>query len=81
MMNKKGNVLMISSIIAGVGALNWGLIGITNYMGSRFDLVEAIANLVPAWAFHIQNILYIIVGLSAVVMFSIACPSHKNKSM
>ena len=60
---------MVSSIIAGIGALNWGLVGITAYAGFRFDLVEAIASLVPPASFHIQNIVYIVVGIAAVVMF------------
>ena len=57
----------IAMVLVIIGALNWGLVGVTNLLGSRFDLVEYIAiyllNL-PV----LGDIIYILVGISAVVV-------------
>ena len=58
------NIAMVLTI---VGGLNWGLVGITELFGSRFDLVEYIfiglIN-VPVLAY----IVYALVGISAVIV-------------
>ena len=57
----------IAMILVIVGALNWGLVGITNLLGNRFDLVEYIAIYllnVPVLA----DIIYILVGVSALLV-------------
>lgn len=57
----------IAMILVIVGALNWGLVGITNLLGSRFDLVEYITIYllnVPVLA----DIIYILVGVSALLV-------------
>ncbi len=47
----------ISFILVMIGALNWGLIGLTN-----IDLVEVIFGNIPL----IQRIIYIIIGAAAI---------------
>ncbi len=49
---------MVTWILVVVGALNWGLIGLFN-----FNLVEAILGNTPV----IERLVYILVGLSAMV--------------
>ena len=57
----------IAMILTLIGALNWGLIGVTSMLGNRFDLVEWLSldllN-IPI----IGDVVYIVVGVSAVVV-------------
>ena len=59
-----------------IGALNWGLVGVTEIASSRFDLVEWLAYdvlNVPVLA----SITYILIGVSAIVCIA----SCKKKMM
>ena len=56
----------VALILSLVGALNWGLVGITSMMGTRFDLVEYLGMMVGFSM--LSDIIYIIVGLSAIVV-------------
>ena len=47
-----------------IGALNWGLIGVGNLMGSNWNLVEMILGSWPM----VMNIVYVLVGLSGVML-------------
>lgn len=53
----------ISMVLVIVGGLNWGLVGAFN-----FDLVKAILGSIP----FLQNLVYILVGLSAIYMIYFA---------
>jgi len=57
-MAKKNNAMQttiaVLTVLAGVGALNWGLIGLFN-----FNLVEAILGQFPV----VENLVYIAVGV------------------
>ena len=56
MLCKVANVLLI------IGGLNWGLVGVGNFMGSNWDLVNLVLGGIPV----LQNIVYLLVGVSAV---------------
>lgn len=43
-----------------VGALNWGLVGIGNYLDANWNLVDLLLGGVPA----IENLVYVLVGLA-----------------
>ncbi|MGM5484911.1 MAG: DUF378 domain-containing protein [Nanobdellota archaeon] len=49
----------ITMILVIIGGLNWGLVGVFN-----FDLVQAVLGSVPV----VANIVYTLVGISAVYM-------------
>lgn len=53
------NLHMVTFILVVVGALNWGLVGLLN-----FNLVNAILGSWPT----VENLVYILVGLSAVYL-------------
>lgn len=55
---------MVAFVLAMVGALNWGLVGIGMFMGSNLNLVNM---LLGAWSM-LENLVYVLVGLSAVVL-------------
>ena len=59
-------VYHIVGILLIVGGLNWGVVGITNLMGSPFDLVEWIGYLLGLPV--VADLIYVVVGLSAVVV-------------
>lgn len=57
----------ISEILVLIGGLNWGLVGITNFFGTEFNLVD--------WIFidlinveFLANLVYVLVGLAALSM-------------
>jgi uncharacterized membrane protein YuzA (DUF378 family) len=64
-------VHMGAFILAMVGALNWGLVGLGGFMGSDWNLVHMILGSVPA----LENVVYVLVGLSAA--YEIA--THKSR--
>ncbi len=55
---------MVAFILAMVGALNWGLVGIGGFMGSNLNVVNLILGSMPS----IEWIVYVLVGLSAVYL-------------
>jgi len=72
MMKNCGAVGMIAYIPVIVGALNWGLVGIGLLMDQNWDLVNLILGSIP----YLAEIVYILVGVSAVVML-FGCKSCK----
>lgn len=57
----------IAIILVLIGALNWGLVGITNLLGQRFDLVEySMIGLLNSPV--LADIIYIIVGIAAIIV-------------
>lgn len=55
---------VIAFTLAMVGALNWGLVGIGGFVGADWNLVHIILGAWPA----IEWIVYILVGLSAILL-------------
>ena len=47
-----------------IGGLNWGLVAIGNYMGSNWNVVNLILG---PWSW-LENLVYLLVGLSALVL-------------
>lgn len=61
---------MVAFVLAMVGALNWGLVGLGGFMGSNLNVVNLILGSMPT----IEWIVYVLVGLSAVYLIV----SHKR---
>jgi len=53
---------MVAWILAMVGALNWGLIGLGGFMGGNWNLVNLILGSWPM----LEWLVYVLVGASAV---------------
>lgn len=53
----------LAFILVVVGALNWGLVGIGNFMGTNLNLVNL---LFGAWPI-IENVVYLLVGIAAAI--------------
>lgn len=47
-----------------IGALNWGLFGLGNYMGSNWNVVNLLLNSYPT----IENLIYLLIGVSAIML-------------
>lgn len=60
----------IAFVLVIVGGLNWGLMAIGTYMGSNWNVVNLILGSWPA----VETLVYLLVGLSAVVLVS----THKS---
>lgn len=54
----------IAFVLVIIGALNWGLVGIGGFLGSNWNIV----NLILGSMSVIENIVYLLVGLSALLM-------------
>ena len=48
-----------------VGGLNWGLVAIGDFVGSNWNVVNLLLGTWPI----VENIVYLLVGLSAIVVF------------
>ena len=53
---------MVSFMLVVVGALNWGLVGLGNLMGSNLNLVGMLFGSMPM----LESLVYVLVGLAAV---------------
>jgi len=58
----------IAIMLSLIGALNWGIVGFSNLLNNRFNLIEWFANSIdyPILA----DLIYIAVGISAIVALS-----------
>lgn len=61
---------IIAFILVIIGGLNWGLVAIGNYMSSNWDVVALVFGSIST----LQNAVYLLVGLSALVLIF----SHKK---
>lgn len=64
---------MIAKVLIIVGGLNWGLVGVGILMGSEWNLVNMIFSSMP----KVEAIVYVVVGLSALVMLFGGCKCAK----
>jgi len=61
----------IACVLVIVGALNWGLVGLGGFMGSDWNVVHLILGAWPA----VEWLVYILVGISAVIHLKSCRPS------
>lgn len=54
---------IIAFVLLVVGGINWGLVGLGDYMGGDWNLVQMVLGSWPA----IESLVYVLVGLSAVM--------------
>ncbi len=64
----------IAKILLIIGGLNLGLVGLGGFLGSDLNVVNLILGGMPA----VEGIVYLLVGISAVVMI-FGCRCHKCK--
>ena len=57
-LHKTAFVLMV------IGSLDWGLVGLGNWMGSNWNVVNLIFG---SWSW-LENLIYVLVGISALVV-------------
>ncbi len=50
----------LSLVLVVVGAINWGLVGVGNFIGSNWNVVNLIFGSIPV----LENLIYLIVGLA-----------------
>jgi uncharacterized membrane protein YuzA (DUF378 family) len=60
----------VSFILVIIGGLNWGLVALGSWMGSNWNVVNL---LLGGWP-TLENLVYLLVGLSAIVLVS----THKR---
>lgn len=54
---------LISGILLAIGGLNWGLVGVGSFFKMNLNLVNLLLGSIPT----AENIVYILVGVSAIV--------------
>lgn len=52
----------VASVLVWVGAFNWGLVGVSSFFGQDWNLVALLLGGMPS----IENVVYLLVGVSAV---------------
>jgi len=68
---------MVSGILLAIGGLNWGLVGLGSFLQMNLNLVNLLFGSIPV----LENIVYLVVGVSAIVhAFTCisACPYAKK---
>lgn len=61
-MAKMGFLGWLSYILLAIGGLNWGIYGVSKFMGKTFDLVSLLPSI-------LANIVFVLVGLAGVYAF------------
>ncbi|MCF7845095.1 MAG: DUF378 domain-containing protein [Kiritimatiellales bacterium] len=56
----------IAKLLVIIGALNWGLVGVGDFMEMNLNVVNMALGSWPT----VESVVYILVGLSAIVMFA-----------
>ena len=51
-----------------IGGINWGLVGVGSFAGQNLNVVKLIFSAVPGAGALLENIVYVLVGLSALWM-------------
>lgn len=59
----KNPLYLITGILALVGALNWGLVGLGNFLNTNLNLVNLLLGTWP----QVEWVVYLLVGVSAIV--------------
>jgi uncharacterized membrane protein YuzA (DUF378 family) len=54
----------VAFVLVIIGGLDWGLVAIGNWMGSNWNVVNLLLGSSPT----LENIVYLLVGLSAIVI-------------
>ena len=70
MAKMKSTIERILFILLIIGGLNWGLVGITDMLGSSFNLILFLFDGLLGWRV-ISNIIFIFVGLSALYLIKL----------
>jgi len=75
--NKKacGKTRRIAWILVIIGALNWGLVGLGEFIGSNLNLVDLLLGTWPV----VESVVYVLVGLSAILSLK-GCKKCKDGS-
>ena len=62
-----GNTLdMVAKWLVVIGGVNWGLVGVGNFMKSNLNVIDLILGKVSGGV--VANVVYVLVGLSALYM-------------
>lgn len=64
----------LAMVLVGIGALNWGLIGIGYFFHKSLNVVNMLLGSAPL----IEHIVYLLVGLAAIKFFWCKCAACKN---
>jgi len=67
------NICKICDLLVIIGALNWGLVGLGYLLGFDGNVVNLI---IGAWPL-VENIVYLLVGVAAVLKFTGTCKAFK----
>lgn len=55
---------LVAKILAIVGAINWGLVGVGYFVGTNLNLVNLALGSIPV----LENIVYILVGIAGILL-------------
>ena len=66
-MGTKCNMWKVALWLSAIGAINWGLVGIGDFAGSNWNLVDLLLGKV-SW---LESVVYILVGISFACQFTI----------
>ena len=67
----------LSLVLVIVGAVNWGLVGIGQFLGANWNLVSIIFGSIPT----LEALIYVLVGLAGVYEFYFAYQLYGTRRM
>ncbi len=64
----------LAMVLVGIGAINWGLVGLGYFLKTNLNVVNLIFGFSPA----LEHIIYLLVGLAAIKFFWCKCAGCKG---
>ncbi|HRY91586.1 MAG TPA: DUF378 domain-containing protein [Candidatus Gracilibacteria bacterium] len=65
---------IVTGVLLAIGGLNWGLVGLGSFLNTNLNVVNLLLGGIPV----LENIIYLVVGLSA-ILHAFTCLSHYKK--
>ncbi|MFC3959163.1 DUF378 domain-containing protein [Halovivax cerinus] len=66
----------LTLVLVTIGALNWGLVGLTEFVGTNLNVVDLVFGSMPA----IEAAIYLLVGLAGLVMVAVATRRYRHRA-
>ncbi|MBM3227587.1 DUF378 domain-containing protein [Candidatus Peribacteria bacterium] len=64
----------VARILIYIGAINWGLIGIGDFVDRELNIVQMLLGSMPV----VESVVYVLVGLAAALELCKPCPCNKK---
>ncbi|WP_247730222.1 DUF378 domain-containing protein [Halovivax limisalsi] len=66
----------LAMVLVTIGALNWGLVGLAEFVGGNLNVVDLVFGSMPA----LEAAIYLLVGLAGLAMVAVATRRYRHRA-